>query len=246
MKLKLLITLVFALTGVIWVSAQGTVAQVALTTPISEVNAGDTFTLTIEIAEAVGVYGGSVRLTYDPLLLAVIAPENQPVTPGDFFAAGPSLPMKNTVDAASGTINYALTLRQPAEPVTGGGVLGTIQFEALADGAAQVELAEALLLSPVFQDVNGRKIASRVDELPVQTQSVMLTVGGAAAESDVPPFVAHSGSIRPAQPIVPVTIQATQTVSPALLIGGMFFALGLLMFMFSVVTYTRLRRFDPA
>ncbi len=247
MKLKLLtiIIIIIVLSASLWVAAQDTVAQVTLTAPVSQVNAGDTFTLTIDVAEAVGVYGGSVKLAYDPLLLAVVPMDSQVVILGDFFEAGPSVVLKNTVDASTGIIDYALTLRQPAEPVTGDGVLGRIQFEAVAKGMVQVELAEAQLLAPVFEQVNGRQIASQVNEMPVQIQSLTLAVAD-TTESDVPPFVEHSTTIRPAQPITPVLVQSGPAVSPVLMLGMTFFLLGLGMFVFSLLTYTRLRRFSGA
>ena len=246
MKVKLL-TIITILTslGVFWVFAQNNVAQVSLTTPVSQINAGDTFTVTIDVADAVGVYGGSVQMTYDPLLLAVVPAGELVVTPGDLFAAGPSVGMRNVADPAAGIIDYALTLRQPAEPVTGNGVLGTVQFEALADGSVQVGLTEALLLAPVFQEVNGRQIASQVSEMSVQTQNVTVTVGN-ATNADVPPFVEHSTSVRPAQPLTPAVVQNQPSVSPVLIIGLMFFSLGFLMFMFGVRTFSQLRRYSRA
>jgi hypothetical protein len=223
--------------------------NISLTTPLEQVSAGDTFAVTIQIRDVAGVYGGLVELAYDPQTLEVIQVDNQAVTPGDFFAGQPGFPLKNGADPASGVIEYALTLRQPALPVTGSGSLGTVQFRALRDGAAQINIAQASLLSPRFEEINGRTIARSVDEIPVNVQGLAIHVGGSGMQTVVQP-----PAEAPQQPqvvqAVPQTVRANPSAlvqptpgpSTAVMMGVIFFIIGLLLFTFSVGAYVRLRR----
>src|SRR5690349_13303838 len=96
--------------GVMTVGAQDAAPQVWLSSEIAEASEGQEFTVTVNIAGASAVYGGSFQLLYDPLVFEVVLVEEKAVTPGAFFGEEPSFALKNTVDAANGVVDYALTL----------------------------------------------------------------------------------------------------------------------------------------
>lgn len=252
MKVKL-----FAVSGLILlissilVFAQGGDALISLATPAGPVRAGDTFAVNIQVDGADGVYGTSVELLYDPQALEVVAADAGAVTPGDFFGDQPSFTLKNTADASAGMVEYALTLRQPAQPVTGSGILGSLQFRVLRDGPAQIEVSNARLIVPQFEEVNGRLVARQVSEMPVQVQNMSLVVDGSAAQVVVeqpeaiaavqqPPPVLQAPAVQPDTPVL-VTSPVPGT-PPTVLLGLVFFSLGLLLFALSVGTYVRLHR----
>ncbi len=251
MKYRLWAVLWFLLSiGVLPALAQS--GNISLITPVEQVQTGDTFTITIQVRDVSRVYGGIVELAYDPQALEVVQTDNQAVVPGDFFANQPGFPVRNSVDPVAGSIEYALTLRQPAEPVSGSGSLGTVQFHALRDGEAAITISEASLLSPRFEEVNGRTIARAVDEVPVEVQGLTLNVGGTgtamivqqspqslAAESQPAPSILAPQTV-PAT--VPAMIRPAAALSPVVIAGIAFFMIGLLLFTFSVGTYVRLRR----
>lgn len=256
MKIKLLaFFFIVALISRVLVFAQSGTALVTLTAPTDPVRTGDLVSIAVQINGAEGVYGGSLLLNYDPLALEVVPVDDGAIVPGDFFGDQPSFTLKNAADAAAGSIEYALTLRQPAEPVSGAGTMGTVQFMALRDGVVELTVADASLLVPQFEEVNGRKIARKIDEMTVQAQNLSLNIGGAgdaavveqpqtivdASQSETfesPPFL-QSDNI-PAS--VPVLVQPARMASPAMIAGVSFFILGLVMFTLGVGTYVRLRR----
>lgn len=229
-------SLALVLTGII--SAQETIPRVWLSSDIQQASSGQTFTVTINAADAVGVYGGSFKLAYDPQTLEVILDENNAVTPGTFFDNSSSFTLVNK--AGAGIVEYALTLTQPAEPVSGSGVLGTVVFRALADTALEITPIEARLLSPEFTEVNGRKIAHKINEVTTQIQGMTINEGNMQAVFQDP-----TPEMRPLT--VPETaaipISASRMVDrPTLVIGGILFVIGLLLFAASIGVYVNLRR----
>lgn len=253
MKIRLLVILLsIGLIGHAAAFAQS--GRISLTIPVEQVNAGDTVAVTIAVQDVAGVYGGSIELSYDPQVLEVLSTENKPVVPGDFFANQPGFPLKNSVDLTTGSIEYAMTLRQPAEPVTGSGSLGTLQFRVLRDGAAQINVVAASLLSPRFEEINGQRIARTVDEVPVEVQGLTLSIGtgGPTVIQQTPAPIATQPQVAAAAPVINVPqsapaaplafVQLTPPVSPVVMAGLAFFIIGLLLFTFSLGTYVRLRR----
>ena len=116
MKIRLLAGFFFVAMSSALVFAQGDSALISLTVPVTSVQAGDTFAVDIQVNGANGVYGSSLKLTYDPQILQVQTTDSGAVTAGDFFGGQPGFTLKNEADLAGGTVEYALTLRQPAEP----------------------------------------------------------------------------------------------------------------------------------
>jgi hypothetical protein len=252
MKIRMLVTsIILILIGHVLVFAQSGSALVTLSAPAEPVNAGDTFTVTIQVGNATGVYGGSIRLTYDPLALEPVTTDAGVVT-GDFFGNQPGFTLKNVADATTGTIDYAMTLRQPAEPVTGSGALGTIQFQALQGGPAEIVVAEASLLAPRFEEVNGRKIARTVDQVAVEIQNT--TINSTGVVLDATPMLTESQLVAQApqtedtfQPwsvanTPTMIIEPSRGMSPVMIAGIAFFLAGLLLFTMGVGSYVRLHR----
>ncbi len=255
MKIRLLLILMsIGLIGQSVVSAQS--GKISLTVPVDQVSMGETVAVTIAVQDVAGVYGGSIELSYDPQILEVLQPENQPVTPGDFFANQPGFPLKNVADVTTGSIEYAMTLRQPAQPVTGSGSLGTLQFRALQDGAVQINVVAASLLSPRFEVVNGQTIARSVDEVPVEVQGLTLNIGAGGqtvvqqtpvpavteVQSQAVAAVPQSAPVASVPQSAPLYVQPAPPLSPVVMAGLAFFVVGLLLFTFSLGTYVRLRR----
>ena len=79
---------------------------------------GDEVTVTVHVQDVTNAYGGSFKFAYDPKALEVIVQSEGAVTPGDFFGDQPGMSMRNRADAETGIVEYALTLRQPATPVS--------------------------------------------------------------------------------------------------------------------------------
>ncbi len=204
---KLSYAIVFVLlfaVGLFTVGAQDNPPQVQLSPDKAQAAAGDTVTITVNVAGAVGVYGGSFKLSYDPQAFEIVQTDDKPVTPGAFFANEPGFALRNAVDTATGTIEYAITLMQPAKPVDGDGVLGTFTLHALKDSPVAITDVNASFVAPEFKEVDGHLVAQKVNQVIAQVQDEMnVSAPAAVVENTVPEVaptveVANAASIQPA------------------------------------------------
>jgi hypothetical protein len=117
----------------------------------AELLKGQTLTAEVWLENAPAIYGFEVHITFDPAVLEVVdadpaAPGIQ-VLPGDFISPSqPSFTIQNQADNVTGTLDYAITLLNPAPPVEGTGRLFNIAFRALAGGTAAVSITDKSLL----------------------------------------------------------------------------------------------------
>jgi hypothetical protein len=159
--------------------------QLTVSLDANDVFAGNTFTATINVAEAQGVYGTNFKLNYDPALFEVISTDGVAVTQGAFFADQPGFSLRNVADPTTGIVEYAMTLMQPAVPLDGDGVVGTVTFRALQDGVATVSLSEAAFVVPEFTEVEGQMVAQTVNQVTARIEN-------AAPLAPVEPLVAEA------------------------------------------------------
>jgi len=263
----LLITLL--LVAQAWVAgAQDSTPRIWLSTQADQVTAGQEFSISVNVSGASGVYGGSFQVLYDTQAFEVILEESKAVTPGAFFGTAPSFPLRNSADVAAGTIDYALTLTQPAEPVSGDGVLGTIKFRALKDAPVNMMPVKASLVSPEFTEVDGRLVAQKINQVEAQIAEMTLTDGSSVASQVAPqPTVVSVQSQleqQPQQEVVTSPSADTTTASVSvgsagqqvnsvpvmlgrqmnnrvLIVAGLFFFAGLVLLIISVGMYSKMR-----
>jgi hypothetical protein len=243
MKIKSLISILIMMISLLVMNAVITGAQenapsLSLSPENIQVQPGQEFTVTINVADAAGVYGGSFKLVYDPQTLELLFPEDRAVTPGAFFDGQPSFVLKNSANVQEGAIEYALTLTQPAQPVSGSGVLGTITFRALSDAVVNIMPMEALFMQPEFTQVDGRTIAQKVNEVEAHVQGAAITVSQNA------PATVSSVSERPASttinPYDEPMIVLTKSDVLVLAAASLFFIAGLALFTMTIGFYSRM------
>lgn len=194
----LIFVLIFSL-GLAAVQAQDNPPQLQFVPDKTEALTGDTITVTANIVGAVGVYGGSFKLGYDVAAFELVQTDNQVVTPGAFFASEPGFALRNAVDTTAGTIEYAITLMQPAKPVDGDGVLGTFVLRALKDAPVALTSLNASFVAPEFTEVDGRLVAQKVNQVTAQVSGV---VGSAPA-----------APLSDAAPVEPPTVEVAPTAA---------------------------------
>jgi hypothetical protein len=245
MKTKTLLSLLIMLGSLFVMSAVMTGAQdipprLWLTPEAVEAQPGQEFTVTINIAEAVGVYGASFKLAYDPQVLDVVITDNKVIAPGDLFEGQPSFTLKNSANVQEGIIEYSLTLTRPAEPVTGAGVLGTLTFRALTQASVSLTPLEGRLLSPEFTEVDGQMVAQRINEVDASMQGATLSISPNAVAD--PQIAAIS-----APAVVPLTSGGQEQVIVlskgdvlVLAAASVFFLAGLVLFAMTVGMYSRM------
>ena len=196
----------------VWIAgAQDTTPRFWLTYPIQQATAGQEFTVTVNVGGADQVYGGSFQLQYDPQSFEVVVTDSKAVTPGPFFGDAPSFPLKNSADVTGGTVDYALTLTQPAQPVSGDGVLGTVTFRALKDAPVSITPAKASLVSPEFTEVDGRLIAQKINQVEAQIGETVVSDTDASQVVSAP--VTTAIEQKPAVVIALTADTATASVS---------------------------------
>lgn len=246
--LILIITVLVLTSGA--ASAQNT-AHIGLESQMHDVQAGDEFTVTVQIVGAESVYGVSFKLSYDPAILEVVPTNNQVVTPAEFFSGGPNFTLKNMADA--GVIEYAMTLTQPADPVSGDGVLGMITFRALAGGTVEIAPIEANLVAPQFEEVDGLRVARSIQQVATDFEGMTVQVNGGGNTAVSAPVASASVSVATASLANRQVSQANQTEaatvtsSPAsdsqslLTLAGFFLLGGIMLLVVSIGLYSRMR-----
>ena len=112
-----------------------------------KLRAGQEVTVHLRVKKASLVYGVELALSFDPQYLEVIdaspASAQVQVQPGNFFDSQQAFFLKNKVDNQSGTIDYIMTLLNPAPPVKGAGKLFTLRFKAKKKGKTKVRIIKA-------------------------------------------------------------------------------------------------------
>ncbi|MBZ0286087.1 MAG: cohesin domain-containing protein, partial [Anaerolineae bacterium] len=186
-----------------------------LETSIEQATAGQEFSVTVNVGGTAQVYGGSFQLQFDPQAFEVVVTDSKAVTPGPFFGDAPSFPLVNNADTGKGTVDYALTLTQPAQPVSGDGVLGTITFRALKDAAVSIQLSKASLVSPEFTEVDGRLIAQKINQVEAQIEGVSVAAGPVEASApdtttvvEQPPAVVIAPAVDTSAVSAPASVAA--------------------------------------
>lgn len=218
-------------------SAQEAEPRLWLESSVEQAAAGQEFTVLVKVTDAQQVYGGSFRLVYDPAALEAVLVDGRAVAPGDFFGAAPNFPLTNA--AGEGLVEYALTLIQPAEPVSGEGTLGTVTFRALRDTPVMVTPVEASLVSPEFVEVDGRMVAQRMNTIAPQmsgTVQVSAVAQNAPADSGV-----ASAVVQPPAPTMLPSASPALLNNPVLILAGVLFLAGIGLLVISVGMYTRMR-----
>ncbi len=116
-----------------------------------------TFTIDVIADNVTDLYGAEFQLKYDPAMLSVqdAKPDQEgiQIEGGPLLPAGKGFAVANKVDADEGTITFAMTLLNPAPPVSGGGPLAHITFNMLSDGPTTIDIQKAKLVAIDLQTI---------------------------------------------------------------------------------------------
>jgi hypothetical protein len=122
--------------------------SVTLDPPEGNICLDKIFRLDIVIADVANLYGAEVHLTFDSARLEVVDAAGNPtyeIVPGPFLDPTQGLIGMNSADNVGGYIDYAISLRDPAPPAFGTGVLATVYFRPKATGTTTVSFDEVKL-----------------------------------------------------------------------------------------------------
>ncbi|MBN1583198.1 MAG: hypothetical protein JXA89_20990 [Anaerolineae bacterium] len=132
-----------------------------------ELAMGQTVTIDILVENAPSIYGIESHLAFDPTALQVVDADPDldgvQLSPGDLIDAGQAFILQNRADNQAGTVDYALTLVNPAPAVQGDGVLAQITFEAKAPGQTTIWITKGL-----FGTRSGETVAPLAEHVEMQ------------------------------------------------------------------------------
>ena len=160
-------TLVLLLSPVI-ATANGE-SRMRLSANSLHMEAGQETTVDLLIENAPLIYGVEGHLAFDPDVLEVVDADPSvagvQLTPGDFIDFDHAFVLQNQADNQAGTLDYALTLLNPAPPVQGDGLLARITFRARVDGPATIRIVSGLfgtqageVISPIIENAEVRSV----------------------------------------------------------------------------------------
>ncbi|MEM7536248.1 MAG: SdrD B-like domain-containing protein, partial [Chloroflexota bacterium] len=126
-------------------------AQLTLSPTQAEISVlGEATEVDIAVEDVSNLYGFSIELSFDPARVQVkdINPiENGvQIRVGEFLDVLNQQVLVNRVDNDAGTIELAVTQTHPATAKAGSGVLGTIEFEGVANGQSNIQFSSIQLV----------------------------------------------------------------------------------------------------
>ena len=111
----------------------------------------------VQVADVVDLYSAAVQLRYDPSRLevqdAISHLEGIQNAPGMLFPTEGRFVITNQVDVQAGTIDFAVTMVNPAPPVSGSGTLVTVVFKITGSGPTSVDITKAELVSSGYAQI---------------------------------------------------------------------------------------------
>lgn len=112
-------------------SAAPEATTLVLEPPAQMMAVGETVTTAVRVEDVTDLYTFEFRLAFDPTVV-----EGVEVEPGDFLS--PDWQLDNTIDNENGTVAYALSQLNPAEPVSGSGTLAVVTWRGVAEGTSPI------------------------------------------------------------------------------------------------------------
>lgn len=123
----------------------------------------------VVLDDLVDLYGVEVHLAFDPALVKVA--DSDPdfpgvqTSPGSAFPSGSGFVALNQVDNDQGTIDFAVTLLNPAKPLHGTIVVASFSMQGVSSGSVDIKFAQVLLAD---RDGNPLRVSSEGVTLAVK------------------------------------------------------------------------------
>jgi hypothetical protein len=154
--------------------------------PALGLRSGEQGMISLQVADVQNMYGLEFHLTFDPNIVEVAdADASKPgvqIKPGDWFKN--SFVATNKADNTTGKIDFAVTLLNPAPPVSGDGVTATITFRAKNNGTSPLKVEKAILASRDGKEIKSVWQDGAIGVSPMgQAPSVKQTARGSDGEN---------------------------------------------------------------
>lgn len=119
---------------------------------------GDQGSMVIRVDDVQNLYGLEFHMSFDPSIIEVV--DADPAKSGVQIQQQNDL-LKNSfvavnkADNAAGTIDYAVTLLNPAPPVSGGGPVAIITFRAKGNGTSPLKVDKAIFATRKAEEIKS-------------------------------------------------------------------------------------------
>lgn len=152
---------------------------------------GEQGTISIRVDGVENLYGLEFHLQFDPSIVEVVpADPAKPLKPGDWLKGG--FVAVNKADNTKGTIDYAVTLLNPAPPVSGGGAVATITLRGKKDGTSPLKISKAILATREASEIEselqdgaiGVSVLGQAPQVKVTTNSASQPNSSSGAPSN--------------------------------------------------------------
>ena len=140
--------------------------------PAATVGQGEAFTVEIDVADAVDLYGFALRVSFDPACLQVDESQPDPLELGGFLVPG-GMNIKNEFDDPPGVVQFHYAQVNPAEPRTGEGTLLVIHLIARRVNCTSAIIIETAGSEPtILTDRNGFSLPYQAENGSVEITGV--------------------------------------------------------------------------
>lgn len=154
------------------------VTTVSVAATPSPADVGSPVFVSVQIADAVDLYGWQFSLNFNPSLLQAVS-----VTEGSFLStAGGTFFGTGTINNTVGRIAFVFDSLVGAVPgASGSGTLATIRFSAISDGTTPLTFSDTLLLNSALGDIQASFVNGTltVSAIPEPAPLAMLALGAA-------------------------------------------------------------------
>lgn len=150
---------------------------VSLNPPVASAGVGETVTLKVDLANALGANAAQVSLIYPTNLLEPVpAPGGEgPLRAGSVFADGEMV--VSEVVPEEGKVTVVVVDPGTESSMSGNGDLFSVSFRTLAEGLATVTITEGLVAMPVYDDAG---VIQNSNEISATLESGTVSIGGRA------------------------------------------------------------------
>lgn len=161
------------------VQAQEEQAILFLSSDTTEMQTGEFYTIEIAVRDVPEFWGMSATISYDPERLYIVgtasgSPVDLAEDLGDL-----QIGLFNRVDDVAGTLDYGVSLINPADPLAGDFTLGRFQVVPLMSGTVELVFSSANVSSLNFEvDENGQRTATDVIPQAFSPALLSLTITG--------------------------------------------------------------------
>ena len=168
MSLRSLLSVMLVLVGLCASVGAQSETLLVLSAPQTAVQTGQFYEVTIGIENVPSLWLADLEILYDPASVYIEGTQaGRPVRQGAFLAPiEQSAIIRNAI--TTDHLVYTASLLNPANPLTGTGVLGTFRIYPLQSGVTQLTFSRAQLTTLTFTEQNGQRI-------PGEPQTVAFT-----------------------------------------------------------------------